>query len=40
MSETRQQIETTADEALSALLEELKLYPAHSAASGRPRSSS
>ena len=31
----RQQIEASADETLSALLEELKLYPAHGAASGR-----
>jgi hypothetical protein len=31
----RQQIEATADEMLLALLEELKLYPAHGAASGR-----
>jgi transcriptional regulator with XRE-family HTH domain len=35
LSRLRQQIEATADEALSALLEELKLYPAHGAASGR-----
>jgi transcriptional regulator with XRE-family HTH domain len=37
LSRLRQQIEATADETLSALLEELKLYPAQGAASGRPR---
>jgi hypothetical protein len=37
LSRLRQQIEATADEALSALLEELKLYPAHGAVSGRPQ---
>ncbi len=38
LSRLRRQVEATADATLTALLEELRLYPAHGASAGRPPS--